>query len=673
MNLTKLFNFKYLKENLRKSRGILFLICILVPVFTTLPILLNIDRAEVARVATQFDISIINIFGMFFIPVIISYILFGYVFKKNSVDLINSMPLKRSTIFVTNTVGGIVIITLIQVITAVLLLLCSFFSKSYIFPAMIWDIFLLMWLAYIFVFVASNVAMSVSGTFLTQCAVTLLIIFLVPFCVSSFNRFDERSKIIIRDNGEKITQYVNSNSNYRVFTAPSSIIYNGLRNGRIYTSESLVRTALLSVVYIIIGLKLFEKRKMENAEESFESYKIHLFIKALTMVPMVVFIHYISEYDGTSIILYALVIFYYFIYDFIVKKKIQLKYSIPILFVVLFCLSGICSFSDFVYDKFELENVYLDKKDIKGIAIDFGSTYGYYENNNNSIYTSDKELIDIVLELEKNRNSLDSNIVLNHGISIKLKTKNNKEANFSMGVSSEELNTIAEIIDKGYINELKKYYTQDGIIRYEAYLIDDYKVSKDIDDELKFLINNMTAKQFIEFKENNNHCLIKENYRNHGLALNLFSMDSSKNILELFAEYENKKTVDILKNVRDEELDSWYYGISIDNNLKNFESKSIDTEYGNYYFNYYQDDVIRYIINNKDNKFDSSKEYYLIRGNYNLGRNFFVFFYFTNDIEQLNEIVAKDVAQVDEENKEYYVEEYLNEEVVENVENNSEV
>ena len=36
MNLTKLFNFKYFKQNLKKSKGIVALLLIVVPIFTTL-------------------------------------------------------------------------------------------------------------------------------------------------------------------------------------------------------------------------------------------------------------------------------------------------------------------------------------------------------------------------------------------------------------------------------------------------------------------------------------------------------------------------------------------------------------------------------------------------------------------------------------------------------------
>ncbi len=655
MNLTKLFSWKYLKENLKKSKGILLLICILVPVFTTLSVTFESGGPDIKRVANSVEISLINIFGMFFIPITISYVLFGYVFKKNSVDLINSMPLKRSTVFITNTIGGIILITLIQVVTAILLMIVSLVSKTiYIFPAMIFDMFLMMWLAYIFIFIASNIAMSVSGTFLTQCAVTLLILFLIPFCIASFNRFEENNKIIFTENDEIVSQYVYT-PNYRTFTLPSSIIYNGFMSGDLaYLPKSLIRTALLSVVYIFIGLKLFEKRKMENAEESFESYKVHLIIKALTMVPMFVLVHYIKKMDGVSIILYTLIIFYYFAYDFIVKKKIPFKYSIPALCIITFSLIGICNVSDWIYDKLALEDSYMNINDIKEIGLDFGNTYGYYESDTLISYTSDKELINTLIEIEKNKKSGNDDAVLEHSILVSVRDKHNKEVSFHLNVGNDEINKIAEILDKGYINALKKDYTENGVISFNNIEISDKNVQKDIDDELKLVVNIMNAKQFIEFKEFYKEAFEKKIYINHMLISRLFPIDTSNEMLKLFADYQNKQTMKVLQNVSNDQLDSWYYGLSIENELINDKTSTFDSNYGNYYFSYYEGDVIKYIISSKDSDFDSTKNYYMIRGNYNHGRYFFDFYYLTNDIKQINEIVKKDMKKVKEENVEYY-------------------
>ena len=39
MNLTKLFNFKYFKENVKKSKGIILLMLVFIPMFTVLQLM----------------------------------------------------------------------------------------------------------------------------------------------------------------------------------------------------------------------------------------------------------------------------------------------------------------------------------------------------------------------------------------------------------------------------------------------------------------------------------------------------------------------------------------------------------------------------------------------------------------------------------------------------------
>ena len=154
MNSTKLFSFNYLKENLKKSRGLLSIISILVPLFTILIVVLYINgQSNSCNVVEIYEISSINILGLYIVPFFISLALFGYVFNKKSVDLINSMPINRKTIFVTNTIGGILIITAIQLVTAIGLLLCNIFCPNvYIFSSMVWDIFIMMWVRIHFCF-----------------------------------------------------------------------------------------------------------------------------------------------------------------------------------------------------------------------------------------------------------------------------------------------------------------------------------------------------------------------------------------------------------------------------------------------------------------------------------------------------------------------------------------
>ena len=113
MNLTKLFNFKFLKQNFKKSKGLLVLFLSLVPAFTFLVIMLS-GNEIVQEPIDQIELSVINILGLFIVPIVLSISLFGYAFKRKSIDFINSMPINRKTIFLTNTLAGIVFLFLLN-------------------------------------------------------------------------------------------------------------------------------------------------------------------------------------------------------------------------------------------------------------------------------------------------------------------------------------------------------------------------------------------------------------------------------------------------------------------------------------------------------------------------------------------------------------------------------
>ena len=91
MNLTNLFNIKYLMQNIKKSKGLIILSLVLVPMFTSI-ILLSASSDYALSFA---EISIVNIICMYIIPIVLSMSLFSYVYKKNSVDFIGSMPVSR--------------------------------------------------------------------------------------------------------------------------------------------------------------------------------------------------------------------------------------------------------------------------------------------------------------------------------------------------------------------------------------------------------------------------------------------------------------------------------------------------------------------------------------------------------------------------------------------------
>ena len=182
MSLKKLFNFDYLFQNIKKSKALLLTFILLVPILSSLLIVLTGIDDKSTKVFSLSELSIVGIPLLFIVPLLLSIALNGYVYKRRSVDFIGSMPINKSTIFITNTLGGIGILFLMFLTNIVLFGLISIiFSNIYIPFALLFDYFVLWFVSYSFVFIASNLAMSVSGNMMSQIVVTLLILFLVPY------------------------------------------------------------------------------------------------------------------------------------------------------------------------------------------------------------------------------------------------------------------------------------------------------------------------------------------------------------------------------------------------------------------------------------------------------------------------------------------------------------
>ena len=311
MNLTKLFNYKYFKENLKKSKGIIILMLVFLPMFTVLQ-LMNTGSLDVYSFTT---LGAINLVLTYILPFLLSLSLFGYVYKRTSVDFMGSMPISRKTIFSTNTIGGIAVILLVQFITFILTVIMAQFIDAIIFTKLAFDIFVYQTLAYIFIFSISNLAMSVSGNLMTQIVVAVLILLVYP--VVTFY-IGEMSNVDLKIMGLNMNFY----QEYNAMTLPLMIVI-GAGNPGVF---SIVKTIILSIAYTLVGSYLFDRRKMEKAGESFISDKAHLITKGFTLIPFVILAIEIFDYADFSeiLLLVAIILVYWFVYDLITAKKIKL-------------------------------------------------------------------------------------------------------------------------------------------------------------------------------------------------------------------------------------------------------------------------------------------------------------------------------------------------------------
>ena len=412
MNLMKLFNFNYLKQNLKKSKVVLSIFIGLIPILNTIILILNFNNNG-NYVFGFGEISIINFIGIYVLPVIVSVCLFNYIYKRNSVDFINSMPISRKSIFVTNTLFGILIFLVMLIVNLLLLGLFSTIFGIHIPIAMMIDYLWFWGIVYIFVFSATNLAMTISGNAITQLVVTLLLIFLVPFShmfINVLSEYNTNNEIYFHcDNEECIPKNyycyndlecdINKMANIyetnlsketkNSYTSPFGFMYDLLFGDSTFINTiSIIKMVILSIIYIVLGYFLFIRRKMEVSETSFKNIHIHNIVKSLTLVPIVAFCYIICRYESLISLLFVFIIMliYCFVYDLITKKsisniKLSLMYSICsiCLFTIIFSLVELSS------NKIEKE--ILEYNDIKSVAVDISiHSNGFYNSNMDKVY-----------------------------------------------------------------------------------------------------------------------------------------------------------------------------------------------------------------------------------------------------------------------------------------------
>ena len=356
MNLTNLFNFKYLKENMKKSKAIIFLCIFLIPVINVIIYLMKAVNRNIF-VPSIYDVSMLSLFGMYVIPVILSIALFSFVYKRRSSDFVMSFPVTKKQIFLSNTLGGIAVIGIMNIVNLVLELIASILlSNVMINYGMLFEMALVWSIGYTFVFVCTNIAVSISANKITTVAVTLLVLFLIPFIHTFINTMafelgnDSIVKTVCEEEGCKPLNYDCFGDKYcldsvkkgeypgsgytRIYENNYTLPYSFISSAIFIMEDSniskiLLKTFFISIIYVFIGLLLFERKKFEVVETSFKSERMHIFIRSLTLVPFIC-IYYVLlrelsitiEDLFTVIFMFVLIFTYIIIYDLITRKKI---------------------------------------------------------------------------------------------------------------------------------------------------------------------------------------------------------------------------------------------------------------------------------------------------------------------------------------------------------------
>ena len=637
MSLTSLFKFNYLKENIKKSKAIILLCILLLPVLNGIVLLMKCST-DTKFMPNIYEISGFVLFGMYIIPVILSLTLFGFVYKKGSIDFTLSMPINKKQIFLTNTIGGICIIFIMQIVNFIIMLLISLiYSNIIISYRMLFDILFIYSISYIFVFVCTNIAVSVSSNKITSIVVTLLILFLIPF-ISTFINSNDFSyygntpiKIeCVNDSCKPLNYYCNNvkceidrkNNIYTTnikkydnitYTMPYELIKNTVFgiDGDGNINSSIIKMIFLSVIYIVVGMVLFNIKKFEVVGTSFRSEKVHILVRTLTTIPILCFSYVIiknfslSSYDLFSIVLLLVLIFaYLIIYDLITRKKVTNFFKMAV------CLVVVGSIVAFVGTLTDDDEININAKDIKEIS--------FLDDNDMVIgSTKNTEVINNSISLLLDTDSLDT-----YTYAYNIKTKvNGSMYKFTIYTTKDNYDYINNILinDKDFMKGFSKY-KNNSVFAIEY--IDGY-TGIDNNNLSDMIVNKYKNDKNI-FGSNTDDGLFDVSlyiYDNFNVRNIEFNVSGDKNLELGILRYYNNNTKKMFNKLDDESSIYSYY---------------IDNHYCSYDNELYKE-ISKFIIDNIDDDIDINKEYGYISIYSNNGTNVFI----TNKIDKLNELKSK--------------------------------
>ncbi|MBR3882722.1 MAG: hypothetical protein IKJ36_05610 [Clostridia bacterium] len=562
MNLIKFFKKNYALQNMKKSKGILAIMLIVIPVITTFCLYAH----DSSRYVNPYEIFVAggaNFFGMIIIPFILSNVLFGYVYKRNSIDFINSMPINRKNLYFTNIVVGILYILILQVITFL-------FASIYIVSVgdslfsikLMFDIALAMSLAYAFLYICSTLALTVSGNRFIQLVVLIIVLFTIPFVrMTNLGSFIQNSKSIflVNDNGIATEHFIDEE---HVFAMPLTTFISFVGEDRVLEPKSALLTLGLAVLYTIIGYKLFEKRKMENTGNSFESEKLHLLVKGITLYPVWVVLYQIyDELEIPQLLLIMFVVFvYYFVYDLITIKKIKFK-TTCVAFVVtsvvlLLTTMGLTKVGELTNEQKEYYYANeINSMEIRLSELFYGNmSYGEIKDEN-----LNKLILSQITKNDYTRHGYGGSVavdvskvdsyVKNYSISVKCNFNNNEDIK------------ISGTIDKDTYIQLLNYVLNDE--EYINGLVEEWKISK---DAMLEIVDGTSDKVFVGKEAERIKEVINKNLHEHlkeKISQELNSIENGSNYKMDYYDY-NYYAVDNIEIYEYEDFEVKNYNVSFD-------------------------------------------------------------------------------------------------------------
>ena len=647
MNLTKLFNFKYFYQNLKKSKGIAIVFALVLPVINFFIFLTRNLNTNNTAIMSMRDLSGINIILMFVVPIVLSFLLFGYMLKKKNVDFIASLPISRKSIFFTNTFMGILMILAINLINAIVLIILNYTNVFAAPLALIFDHFLLWSIIYVFIFVTCNLAIISSGNMLTSLIVTCLLLCFVPFSKDLYVIYRDRNNTNIKlkcDYDEcKLKDYIcyssdcendlkNNVYNLNVssegkadktiypYYFASKIVLG--RSATIYDKSAILLTFLTSIVYIVAGYFMFKKRNFEDCETSFKNLVAHGIVKAMVLLPIIAIIIESRYYeDFAMVIIILLLCLYYVIYDFLTLKKISFAKSALFSFLIIVLIEvGACFTLRTLKETTEIIKV----SDIEKLYVQ--GPFGKAD------YINDRKIINFLISNIQDENSYRK--ASDKFYRIYFKT-NNGTYSISTWLNRKVYKEFLNLISKsGEICASVKDINKDKVfaVSINGYAIKDKEIILDLIDKT---VNSKSFSELMSTNSDNDTNIALYYYESHVIKTNNIPTKLSKELEEyVVLEYQKILKAEIEKQIKKKKVDDIYVSIS---DYRGFNNLKLNDDELDFVTSSSSKEIVYYIKDNLDEKVDLNKPYVSI--DCYIGENIFPFY--TNNVDKLENLISK--------------------------------
>ena len=604
MNLKAYFNFNFLKENVRKSKGLLAFLLGVIPIINIIFLIVLLTTSSSNLL--EFDIvSFLTYVGIIFIPLSLSVTLFGFVLKKKSVDFILSKPISRKSLFITNTLGGILVILVFMIINTLIFGLFGLVFESLTIPfGLLVDYFLFWFISYVFMFTVINLAIVLSGNLITSIVVALIILLIVPY-LNGINYITQdyysgNNYIICENSDCKPESYYCYNDDdceehllnneYRLyygklltynFTAPLVMLNEAANNNdTFYNSMSLIKMIVLSVIYFAIGYFVFKNRKMENNETSFKSSFAHYLVKGITLFPICLLTYAIVEETGAIGWLISIVgiIIYSVVYDLITRREIYKPVKSLIISALLFFLfTGVYASYFKVFDNPEKVIKKVDTITYEGMKI------------------TDTDLINNIIKSLLDKNTMGSSYVYNF-----IFTSGNTQYEVTADINETLNNLLQDELNIWNKEKIKKF--DFNRIHYMEYNDTMIPITKELKNIIKDNIHKIDEFDIDSLSETDT--LYLYNYHNHHYESVMIPIKLDSELFNKIITYQNELFIKFREKID--------YELSY--NLNAYDSDVFsDEDY--YVFDYVIRSNMTKFINylKNDNKIDANKDLTYIR------------------------------------------------------------